>query len=347
MSFIQATRQNIRKLTTMKFESGQRKSYDLPRTGLLANLYVRVKGTLTVTPGTGAATLKANQYGKPFGLLERISLRANSGTELVNVSGQGLATRNLITAISSLDVPAANLQDAVAGNPVYQFGTASGANAVEFTLKVPIAINDRDPVGLILLQGGQILLTLSLDWANPSSLFTLTNDAAVTFDGDAHVTMEYFSVPASEQDYPDLSIAHTMLEDTIAIDGTGETQYTIPRGNIYQRIIHRVLLNDLPAGFDDVEQLIMQYNQSERPYQIDGHDFLTIQRERYMRDLPKGVYVWDFQYQGNPGLGGNRDLVNSKAITDFLSIVKIANAATLGSNNNKIVTVREQLVPLQ
>jgi hypothetical protein len=347
MSFITATRQSVQKVATLPFESGQRKSKDLPRVGLLANLYLRVKGTLTVTPNTGTATLKTKNYGKPYGLIERLQLTANSGTDIVNVSGLGLYLRNLIADDSKMDVLAANMPEAVSGNPVFQFGTASGANDVQFTLKVPVVINERDPVGLILLQNGETLMDLGLTWANPSNLFTLTGNAEIAFTGNAHVTMEYFEVPLNAEDYPDLSIAHTILEDSISVDGVGDLNYVIPRGNIYQRVIHRLLLNDVPAGFEDVERMTLRYNQSNHPYVIDGLDQLALQRDRYKRDLAKGVYVWDWAFQGQAGFGGNRDLVNSRAITDFQSIIKIASGATLGTNNNRLLNVREQLVPLQ
>ncbi len=346
MPFLNATRQNIRKIGTMDYEAGNKVTKDLPRTGLLANLYVRVKGTLTVTPNSGTASLKPEYYGKPYGLLDRLSLTANSGTDIVNTSGMGLAVRNMIAESSVLDLPANNLEEAVSGNPVFQFGTASGDNATEFTLKIPVMINDRDPVGLILLQNGETLMTLGLDWANPTNLFDLTSDATVSFSGKAHVTMEYFSVPANKEDYPDLSMAHTILEDKVDIDGTGDKEYTIPRGNIYMRVIHRAMLNASPAGFDDIDSLRLVYNQSESPYHLDAHDALTIQRDRYKRDLPQGVFAWDWAYQGIAGLGGSRDFINSKQITDFLSVVDVGSGATLGSNNNKLYTLREQLVPL-
>lgn len=347
MSFQDATRQNRRSIGTIAFNGGQRASLDLPQTGILANLIVRVAGTLTITNGTGGATLNAVEMGKPYGLIDRLHLTANSGTEIVNVTGKGLYLRNLIDKNNYLDLAASVLPEAVTGNPVYQFGTAAGTNTVEFTLKIPVAVNERDTLGMILLQNKETLLTLALDWANPANLFALTGTATVAFTGNAYVTMEYFSVPLSDKEYPDLSVAHTLLEDQVAVPGTGDVLYTVPRGNIYQRIMHRVVLNAAPAGFDDVNTLTLQYNQSEQPYKLMGHDQLAIQRNRYKRDLPKGVYVWDFAYQGDPGYGGARDLVNSRAITDFLSIVNIASGATLGTNNNFIYTVREQLVPLR
>src|SRR6476619_1250734 len=153
MSFVNATRQNKRKIFTMAFDSGNRTSKDLPSTGLLGSISIRVTGTMTVTNGTGGATLNANQYGKPFGLLDRIHLTANSGTELVNLTGVGLFIRNMMTDNHYLDVVASTLPEAQSSNPTYQFsGATAGANPVEFTLKIPVMINDRDPVGLILLQ---------------------------------------------------------------------------------------------------------------------------------------------------------------------------------------------------
>jgi hypothetical protein len=343
MSFETATRQNIRKVAQLPFLSGQRVSKDLPRTGLLANLFVRVDGTLTVT---GAPTLKSNQYGKPFGLIDRLSVKTNNSTAIVDVTGAGLALRNMMDDNAFFDILAANMVEAETSNPTYQFGVAAGANPVTFTLKVPIVVNDRDPIGLILLQNGETLVTVNVDWANPSNLFTL-NGGTVAFSGDAHVTMEYFDVPVNKADYPNLAVVHTLLEDTIAIDGTGTTEYQVPRGNIYQRLSHRILLNDAPAAATDIDRLFLKYNQSLNPYAIDSKDVLAMQRYRYKRDLLKGAYVWDFAYQGQAGFGGHRDLVNSAGITDFISAIDVASAATLGTNNNKIFTLKEQLMPIQ
>lgn len=346
MSFINATRQNRRKVGQVKFAPNERKSIDLPRTGLLANLMIRVTGNLVVTKGTGTAVYKAENYNKPFALLDRVRLTANSGTEVINVTGTGLAIRNMISENSVMDIMGSALQSGVANSPVYQFGTTEGTNKVEFSIKVPVAVNDRDPLGLILLQNGETLITAGIDCANPTNLFTLTGNAAVTFDADVHFTMEYYSVPLNKEDYPDLSLAHTIIEDKTDIDSTGEKTYTVPRGNIYQRMIHRVLLNGVPAGFDDIDNLKLIYNQSETPYQMEAHDMYAIQRDRYKRDLPQATFVHDFSYQGIAGLGGNRDLINSKAITDFNSTIFIGSGATLGTNNNKLFTLREQLVPL-
>jgi hypothetical protein len=96
MSFLTATRFNKRRIASIPYDAGNRVSYDLPATGLASNLYLRLKGTLTTTLGGGTATLKANQQGRPFGILDRIQLTANSGTDLVNVTGFGLFLRSLI-----------------------------------------------------------------------------------------------------------------------------------------------------------------------------------------------------------------------------------------------------------
>jgi hypothetical protein len=345
MSFETATRQNIRKVAQLAFQSGQRVSKDLPRTGLLANLYIRVEGTLVVT---GSPTLNPNQYGRPYGLIDRLSVKTNNSTSIVDVSGHALALRNMIEDGAVFDALASSLPASDTANTAYQFGVAAGSNPVAFTLKVPIANNDRDLIGLLLLQNGETLVTVNLDWANESNLFTLNGGTVQFQNAYAHMTMEYFDVPVNKQDYPNLAVIHTLLEDATAITGTGTTEYQIPRGNIYQRLFHRVLLNNAPCSPTDIDRIRLKYNQSLNPYAVDGKDFLAIQRYRYKRDLLKGAYVWDWSMSdGRAGFGSHRDLVNSAGVTDFISALDIATGATLGTNNNTIYTLKEQLMPIQ
>jgi hypothetical protein len=344
MSFETATRQNIRKVAQLGYQSGQRVSKDLPRTGLLANLFIRVEGNLVVT---GAPTLNANQYGRPFGLIDRLSVKTNNSTSIVDVTGHGLALRNMIDENNYFDVLASSLPASDTSNPVYQFATAAGTNPFAFTLKVPIANNDRDLIGLLLLQNGETLVTVNIDWANESNLFTLNGGTVQVQNAYAHITMEYFDVPVKEADYPNLAIVHTLLEDATPVTGVGTTEYQVPRGNIYQRLFHRILLNNAPVNATDIDRIRLKYNQSLNPYAIDAKDQLAMQRNRYKRDLLKGSYVWDFSFQGQAGFGSHRDLVNSGGITDFISAIDVATGATLGTNNNTIYTLKEQLMPIQ
>ena len=350
MPFEKATRQNKKKVFSLTYGGKGRVTEQLAPTGLLANIYLRFDGQLTTVKGTGAVTLKADQYGRPFGLFDRVLVVANGATDLVNVSGQGLFLRNVMTDNGYPDILAASMVEAETGNPVYRWPTSYSTDLtnepVGFTLKVPIANNDRDLVGLIMLQNRETLVELSIDFNAISDLFTLTNNAAVSLTGKVYVTLEYYNVPRAREDYPDLSLVHKLYEDRYPIDGTGEFQYTVPRGNIYMRMLHRVILNATPADYDDIEEVGLQYNLTDRPYYMDYADKLVEHRERYKRDLLKGTIAWDFSYQGQAGLGGTRDFVNSAGITDFVSIIKIASNATLGSNNNYLRTLHEQLVPL-
>lgn len=348
MSFEKATRQNKRRVFTLPYDPQNRVSDQLPPTGLLANLYIRVEGTITTT-GSGTMVQKAAGMGKPFSLIDRLQVTANGSTDIVSISGHGLFVRNLMTDNSYVDILAANMIEAESGNPIYQWSNTwavATTYPVAFTLKVPIVNNDRDLTGLIMLQNRETLVQVAIDWANISNLFTFTSTAAATFAGNAYVSEEYYQVPRDPHDYPDLSIIHKLSEDKVPIDGTGDFVYTVPRGAIFQRMIHRVVINDNPAAWTDITQVGLNYNLAETPYYMDYNDKLVEQRERYKRDLPKGTVAWDFSYQGQAGLGGSRDLVNSAGITDFTSLIRVASGASLGTNNNYVRTTHEQLVPL-
>lgn len=349
MSFQQATRQNWQQLPGMSYTSGQLVTKDLPKVGLAARVLLLVKGTIKVVHATEATITKAEKG--PFNLIERLTLKVNSGVDIVDASGFGLLKFNLMKRLASALDSIVTDDDAFVFEAAAAASGAGGAvNDVQFMLEIPIAINERDALGLLLLQNPQSLFTLGIKWADATAdgvLYTsLTgftlSEAAFT----AYPLVEFYSVPARREDYPDLSLVHQILEDRINIQGVGETFYTIQRGNIYVSILDYISLNGALAAAADIEQFRLRYNASEAPYEIRGDVLRAIQRQRYGRFLGKGVYALDWMFQGCPGLGNSRDWIDSGKVTEFEQIVKVASTATLGSNNNFLNVVREQLVPL-
>lgn len=346
MSFAQATRQNWHSLTGMNYAAGQIASKDLPRVGLLARLLVVVKGTVTVAHASQTTVPKAEKG--PWALIKRIKLVANSGVEIFNTTGFGAYLLNAFKRQRYA------LDEAVANDDAFVFENAASsggvANKVQFAIEIPVALNERDPIGLILLQNQETLLTLQIEWADAGlngvlytslSGYTLSNPSFT-----AYPLIEYFSVPARKEDYPDLSLLHQVIEERVNILGVGETYHSLPRGNIYVAILNYVEISGALAAATDVENWKLMYNQAETPYNVRGELFRALMRQRYGRFLGKGVYCWDFNYQGIPGLANSRDYINSAAITEFQQVLTVSPGATLGQNNNFINAVREQLVPL-
>ena len=341
MSFINATRQNLQSVTTMNYESGRNVSYDISKVGLLAKVYLRFKGTVTAKHASKTTFAKAPQA--PFNLANRIELVLNNGVSVWNTTGWGCYLQNMVNKLNYC------LNEPLAQNSVFKFGntcSSTGAkNDLEFTLPLNIAVNDRDLVGLLMLQSSQIVATVKVDNA-AGSILTTDTDITMTVDGAWHISVEYFDIPANPQDYPVLGTVHQVQEDNYAINSTGQNRFSMLGGNTYLKIINQVLINGT-ANSTDVEKLMLKYNLTNTPYDMSAGDMLAMQVERYGRALPTGVFVWDFFHSnGLPNLGNQRDFVNTENISEFDEYVQISGSATLGSNNNKLIVVRDMLVPV-
>lgn len=354
-NFMAATRQNWLSIPSKTVTLSSMTQFDLPKVGLLGRLWLTFKGTMTLddkaTPANVA--LKSAMGGTPFGIIKELRVKINSGLTIVKIPGYHLFLHNLLHQRSQYpDVVGTSLDAGYANSRAYAFAVASAnggtANTWRFTMEVPIAINEKDPIGLLLLQTSDTVVTVEIDWAADTDMFTLAGGATAVLSA-ATVTpaMEVFSVPVRKEDRPALDTVHALIYNDKPISSTGEFIAEFERGNIYMRVLNRALLNGSIAGLTDITQLAIRYNGNQYPYQqLDADTFAAIQRARYGRDMPQGVFVWDWFYQGVPGYGSARDWINSGALTEFEQLITVASGATLGSNNNKLEMTREILIPV-
>ncbi len=337
MSFVNATRQNLRTLTSLKYEAGQQTSYDISRVGFLSKIYLRFEGKVNAKHASKSTFAKAAEA--PYNLANRVRLVLNNGTSIWDTSGYGVYMLNLINKLNYV------MDNQVAGSKIFQFGnTCSSAgtdNDLCFSLELNMSLNEKDMLGLIMLQSSQVVATIQVDNAQPGVLTTDT-DIEMTVTGNWHLSYEYFEIPVDVANYPVIDVIHQVLEDNNTIHSTGENRIVIPRGHTYLRIINSVKING-KLSLDDVDRMNIKYNLSNEPYTVNKDDFLMYQRSRYGRDLPAGMYAWDLFYQGYPNYGTVRDWVQSANITEFDQFIHIKGDATLGSNNNTVRTVREML----
>lgn len=341
MSFINATRQNLQSVSTMKYEKGLQVYHDISKVGLLAKVYLRFEGSVTAKHATKTTFTKA--HGAPFNLADRVGFVLNNGTSLWNTSGWGCQLLSLTNKLNNC------MNEPLAQGSVFKFGNKCSAagtkNDLEFTLVMNMAVNDRDLVGLLMLQSSQVVATVKVDNADPG---VLTSDTDITMDVDGawHIMVEYFSIPQNPADYPALGVVHQVQEDFRPITAVGQNEFTLPQGNTYMKIINEVLLNGAPNSAD-IDRMTLKYNRTQFPYDMTAKDMLAMQVERYGRALPEGVFVWDFFYSnGLPNLGNQRDFVNTENISQFDQMIQIAGGATLGSNNNNVRIIRDMLVPV-
>src|SRR5574341_1030718 len=200
------TRRQIVKWTPMTSTGGNTTSVPLPRAGLLSAVRLLITGSVT-------GTLSAPNALGMASILKRIRLTVNNGTDLFNVSGAGYhyLLRNFID--SYLDpVPASNARSAVT------------ATTFDISLLIPIALSNRDLIGLINLQNEQTQITLSCDWETAATVAT-----GATLAITAQPFVELFTLPLSREDYPPLNLLHQCVEEQTPVSGAGDVTYIRPQ----------------------------------------------------------------------------------------------------------------------
>ena len=333
--------------SSVKYASGGRSIYSLPRTGLLARVHLHFSGTMTVTKGTGTAELGA--WG-PYSLLNRIKLIANQGTSIIDLSGVGAHYLDVISNGKPYR-PDNGVISTPFASSLFNASVAEGANAWAFDITLNITPNDRDPIGQILLQTDQMAAELQFEW---NGAYGTTNDypvkttgnATASFDGGVEITLETFTIPASSTSRPDVSQVFQQLERQDGITATGPVNISLLRSDVYARIMHLVQIGGTP-NTDKVNALKIIYNGTDNPYHLSRVAQLGMQRRRYGRDLPQGVFVHDLFYQGVPGYGGQRDLVDAKSVAEFVSQIDVAADAPISPTNSWVRTITQRFVSVQ
>jgi hypothetical protein len=343
MGFLENTRQNHRQAGSLTYASAQPAQLAIPKVGYLSKVIIHVTGVMTITPGTGTVAL--SEKG-PWALLRRVRFQVGSGTELYNTSGYGayLVNRMLKLQFRNEDGEVS----AAYASKIYSAPIATGANTWNFFLVIPVVPNDRDLVGLILLQAEGVVTNLLLEWqvaggATADFPVVLTGNATATFAGRADIWLETFTVPALVDDQAPLDRVHQIIERIDPITAIGDVTLKMLEENTYLRIMHSVEINGA-LDSDAVETLRFRYNMTDVPYEYTNAVKLFLQRYDYTKDFPKGFYYMDFFNQGYPNYGGDRDLVQASGLAELESILKIASGTTLGTNNNIVRTITQQLV---
>lgn len=316
MPFATATRQRIYQLPTQSKPSGGGiVRWDLPRSGFLARIYLNITGSITGTLSN------PNPYGFAS-VVRRVRLTANNGLDIINISGPGyhwLLRDKLELQNDSLSYTNAR----------------SAVSAANFTLDMvlPIQLNQRDAIGLILLQTEQTLVTLTVEFEQDSNVATgATVTATVT------PSVEVFTVPTDTKDWPPLSFIHQILEDQTQVPAAGDFIYTWPRGPIYLQTIHGFGFG--VSGADNWSKALVRVNQADTIYYLTPQNLTLWRNYSELSQRLPGVIPIDLL--GSSGLGtydSMRDTINSGALTDLQTLITTTGGGTL-------YTVRRMLLPL-
>lgn len=291
-------------------------SWQLPKIGFLAALWLRISATIT---GTLSAP---NAYGVSS-ILRNVRLTTNAAIDLINISGPGYAY--LLDEMQETEL--------FRGTGQNQGRSAVSAATFNLDMALPVALNSGNPLGVLMLQNEQTLATLSVDFEADATVAT-----GATVTASVEPFMWYYLVPSDPKDFPRLDVLHTIIEDRQAVSAAGLVTYQLPRGYTYVGVGHGLGIGATPA--DSWNRFQVRVGQNQFPYDFTP-DGMTMAHWLWRgRARPLGGMYVDYLAQAGQGTYSQpRDLLNSALVTDLAHLITATAAGTL-------VTVRRQLVPL-
>jgi hypothetical protein len=350
VSFNNATRQSIIQLPPIPYAANTTQSIQLPQVGFLSEILIPCQFVIQSNGTLAATNLTAPQI-TPYQVVKRLTLRTNEGAEIYATSGEGnyFVTRYLRSSFDPRN-PLTTVANTNVVNSVFQLPPSYAISTtynINFTLYIPVALQQSLLAGLILLQSPTTRLTLEIQWGDILvDPFNISAGAFTLTSGTTLPSMMIYNLPASQDDYPDVSWVHVIQEEIQPVANTGDFLYRPPLGNMYLRVIQEFINNNArmtPANFS---RLSLNYAQTQTAYNINPAQQAWMQRFRLGGlDLPDGVWAWDFLYgTGILEMGNMRDVIDTARLTDMNIISTIAGSVTL--TNAFVRNIKEMLAPI-
>lgn len=342
MLFAQSTRQNFQMLPAKRVTAeNETVQFTLPKVRLLSRIMLQVEAVATLT--STAASISTSTFS-PFNILRRVSLDLNNGFSPFIVNGKDLYLYNLVRDNSEVFGRQTNPK----GNTyVENTATAGGRdNKIKFTLNLPLTLNERDAVGLLLLQNEETNVTLSVDVDTLANAYTLNagNGDAVTFKSMTITPMvETFSIPPLKQAFPQIDILKLVSSRTEKFGGNGSNVVKLSTGTIYRKLIMQFTKEDGTPMLDDefTGNIELVFNQADIPYSIKPSILSAYNHQQFGHILPNGVFVFDFSYMGISNLGGSRDYIDTERLTEFwirFNTNQAGNCTVISENLSRLRT---------
>lgn len=316
MYFAQATRQTYQTLPTQRATAeNDTIQIHLPKTRLLSKIILQVQAVATIK---GAAATVAKHPFSPYGVIRRISLDLNNGFSPYILSGKESFLYALNRFNPDVLLPASNKRSMAY---VENNATAAGVdNQIKFDVHLPITLNERDAVGLILLQNEETSVTLTVDVGVLKDAYKLKTGEEVIFKSfEVTPLVETYTIPPTEIARPDLSVLKLVQAKTETFQGGGQNVVKLQTGTIYRKLALYFEDNEGNplTDLDFSGNMEFVFNTSDIPISIKPSMLATKNQHEYGHTMPEGVYLFDWSYQGIPNLGGTRDYIDTERLTEF------------------------------
>ena len=283
-------------------------SFNIPKVRLLSSTMVRIKGTFTAAHAT-ITTLVPARFS-PWTVIKQARVQINNGFNPYQISGRGAYLYNRLNA--GPEYPTNFSLGLVAS-------VGGAVNTVDFMVDLAHVLNDRDPVGMVMAQNQETVITVSLDLGAMVSMYSTT---AVTISAVALTvtpTVETFSIPAAQEAIPDISVLKLVTEQNFNIPSVGAPFLVkMPVGLTYRKLILNFEHADGTGMLDDeIGNISIIFNQADTPYVIHAGLLRMRNAKQFGGRLDTGVLAFDLSYQGIANLGGARDYIDTERLTEF------------------------------
>ncbi len=313
-----ATRQNYQMLPAQQVtQENSTVEFTLPKARLLSKILLNVEAVATLkSKGTAIPTHDFS----PYTLLRRVSLDLNNGFSPFIVSGRDLIQYNMLRLNPNVLFPSPTPRGM---NYIESGASAEGKDAkIKFTVELPVTLNPRDPVGLVLLQNAETSVTLTVDVATLANAYVpnKSNADEVLFKSMKVTPMiEAFNIPPVPQAFPDISTLKLVSSKSDIFAGNGQNIVKLNTGTIYRKLI--LFFEDKDGkplkDLDFQGNIELVFNQADIPYSVKPEMLAHINHSQLGYPLPDGMYAFDFTNQGIPNLGGSRDFIDTERLTEF------------------------------
>lgn len=306
MPWLTATRRKIVPVSGQDKGVSNPLKWDFSKAGILAGIYLQIRGSLT---GTITAP---NALGKAS-IIRNVRVFHNSSGDIHLFSGPQYHYLIRDYLEHYIDpVPGADARSAVA------------AGAYNLDMWIPLAVSAIDPRGLINLQDEGVTLSLSVEFETDAMI--ATGITAHTCTVTPH--LELFTLPKDEKDRPAFNVLHSIMSETKSIAAAGDFDYPWPLGNAYLQLMHGAGMAQSPA--DAWSKVILRAQQTDRMYEYVPASADMEYSRFHGRARLLGTLALDFL--GSDGLGcygGDRDLIYSNIVSDLKTTITATGATSL------------------
>lgn len=320
--FAQATRQNIQGLTKKSVTSGgSTLTFEIPKARLLSKVYLECDYKLKVKKGTASSAVITTDKLTPYQPIRRLSVDLNNGWSPYVIDGKAFAILGAMRQQAHTIFPQSADETGYCYCPATITATDSGASVHMHTLlELPLTLNDRDAIGIVLAQNSETLIEVKVDFETEQNMLPILNGMQVEVESiTVQPTTETFSIPAVQEAFPDISVVKIVNSRNEAFTGNGQNIIDLVTGTIYRKLA--ILIEDMdgnPFSDEDITSNIdIIFNTADVNYSVPANLLRHKNELAYGQRMPKGVYIFDFSDNGVPNYGGTRDYIDTTKLTMF------------------------------